>query len=240
MDFSIQLYSVRHPIEADGFPAVLTKLSGIGYTGVEFAGYGGLTAPEMKALLENNNLRPVGAHIGLGRLETALDEEIAYHKVLGTSTFTVPAAPFGSPDEVAATAARLKALAPKVKAAGFGFSYHNHGAEFERDGGILRIERLIEAAPEVDLQLDVYWASRMGCDCAAFIEKHAGKVTSLHIKQMDKDGESVDLGDGVLDFALLINTGKKHGAAEFIHEQESFSGDPFEGLARGFKHIQSL
>jgi sugar phosphate isomerase/epimerase len=240
MDFSIQLYSVRHELESKGFPAVLEKLGAIGYTGVEFAGYGGLSAVEMKALLERHNLRPVGAHIGLERLETAPDEELTYHKVLGTAYIVVPSAPFGNPGEVADTAERLKALAPKITGAGFRFAYHNHGAEFERDGGLLRIERLIAAVPAVEIQLDVYWASRMGCDCEDFIRRHAPRVTSLHIKQADKNGECVDLGDGVLDFKALIETGRQNGAAEFIHEQETFAGDPFEGLARGFAHIQGL
>lgn len=238
MDFSIQLYSIRHQLESAGFSAVFAKLGEIGYTGVEFAGYGGLSASEMKTLLEQNKLRSVGAHIGLERMEKALDEELAYHKTLGTTTIVVPSAPFADLEEIAATAARLNALAPIITANGFRFAYHNHGAEFERHEGRFRIERLIEAAPEAEIQLDVFWASKKGCDCEAFILRHAPRVTSLHIKQMDKDGECVDLGDGVLDFKALIETGRQNGVTEFIHEQETFSGDPFEGLAKGFKHIQ--
>ncbi len=238
MDFAIQLYSVRQELETDGFPAILKKLSAIGYTGVEFAGCGGLSAPEMKALLEENKLRPVGAHIGLSRLEEALDEELTYHKTLGTTTITVPAAPFANAEEIATTAARLNALAPKITSAGFRFAYHNHGIEFERDDGALRIERMMEAAPEVEIQLDVFWASKKGCDCGEFVRRHAPRVTSLHIKQMDKTGECVDLGDGVLDFKTLIETARQSGVLEFIHEQETFAGDPFECLAKGFSHIQ--
>ncbi|MCL2030881.1 MAG: sugar phosphate isomerase/epimerase [Oscillospiraceae bacterium] len=239
-DFSIQLYSVRHEIEAAGFPAALEKLSEIGYTGVEFAGYGGLSAAEMTALLQRTGLKPVSAHIGLDRLEAAAGEEIAYHKALGTAYIVVPSAPFASPEEVEATAARLNALAPRVREAGFGFGYHNHDFEFRTDGGRYRLERLLELAPDVDLQLDVFWASRAGCDCAAFMTKYASRITMLHIKQMDASGECADLGDGVLDFAALIGLGLQNGVREYIHEQETFSGDAFAGLARGYRHILSL
>ncbi|MDR0292808.1 MAG: TIM barrel protein [Oscillospiraceae bacterium] len=239
-NFAIQLYSVRHEIGRDGFPAVLQKLSGIGYTGVEFAGYGGLSAFEMRFLLQKTGLKPVGAHIGLDRLEAAFDEETAYHKTLETAYIIVPSAPFGNAEEVKATAARLNALAPRVKDLGFQFAFHNHGVEFERDGERYRLEDMMELAPDVDIQLDLYWSSRMGCDCAAFIEKHAPRVISLHVKQMDASGGCVDLGDGVLDFQKLIGTGLRNGVKTFIHEQEEFSGDPFEGLANGYKHIMSL
>ena len=239
-NFAIQLYSVRFEIERMGFPAALQRLGDVGYSGVEFAGYGGLGAVEMRFLLQKTGLKAIGAHIGLDRLESAFDEETAYHKTLGTTYLIVPSAPFGGPEEVKQTAARLAALAPRVKDAGFAFAFHNHGVEFERDGGGYRLEDMMALAPEVDVQLDLYWASRMGCDCAAFIEKHAPRVTSLHIKQMDAAGGCVDLGDGVLDFQKLIATGLQNGVKTFIHEQEEFSGDPFEGLIRGYKHIMSL
>jgi sugar phosphate isomerase/epimerase len=223
-----------------GFPVVLQKLSDIGYSGVEFAGYGGLGEMEMRFLLQKTGLKPTGAHIGLERLETAFDEEIAYHKALGTKFIVVPAAPFDNAEEVKQTAARLNTLAKKVKNAGFRFAFHNHAIEFERDGSQYRIEDMMELAPEVDLQLDLFWASRKDCDCAAFIQKHAPRVTSLHIKQMDDKGGGVDLGDGVLDFQKLIQTGLDNGIDTFIHEQEEFSGDPFESLTNGVKHIMSL
>jgi sugar phosphate isomerase/epimerase len=239
-NFSIQLYSVRREIEREGFPAVLEKLAGIGYTGVEFAGYGGLSAAEMLSLLQQNGLKPVSAHIGLERLETAFDEEAAYHKTLGTPMLIVPSAPFGNAEEVRQTAARLSALAKRVGDAGFGFAFHNHDAEFALDGGQTRIETMMALAPDVELQLDVYWASRAGCDCAAFIRKHARRLVSLHIKQLDAQGGDTDLGDGILDFGTLINAGLEAGVKSFVHEQEAFSGDPFASLRNGFQHIMSL
>jgi sugar phosphate isomerase/epimerase len=134
----------------------------------------------------------------------------------------------------------MNELAPRVKDRGFRFAFHNHGIEFERDGAQYRLEDMMELCPDVEIQLDVFWASLMGCDCAEFIKKHAGRVSSLHIKQMDKNGESVDLGDGVLDFGLLIRTGLENGVSCFVHEQEEFAGDAYEGLENGYRHIMSL
>jgi sugar phosphate isomerase/epimerase len=239
-DFSIQLYSVRDALGQMGFPAVLERLSLIGYTGVEFAGYGGLDALEMLSLLQKNKMKPRGAHIGFERLEQALDEEIAYHRVLGTEFIIVPHAPFGNAGDVKQTAERLNALAPKIKAAGFRFAFHNHDGEFGRDGVLYRLEDMMVLSPDTEIQLDVYWAAKMDCDCAAFIRKHSGRVTSLHIKQLDKSGGNVNLGDGVLDFRELIQAGIDCGIDYFVHEQEAFAGDTFKCMRDGYKHIMSL
>jgi sugar phosphate isomerase/epimerase len=239
-NFSIQLYSIRDAIAAIGLETVLEKVAAIGYTGVELAGYHGYSAADSKALLDKNGLRSVGAHIGIERLEETLEEELAYHKTLGTPLIVVPYAPFASAEEVRELSARLSALAPKVKAAGFRFAFHNHDAEFERDGADYRIEDMMSLAPEVEIELDVYWAAKKGCDNAAFIKKHAPRICALHIKQMDASGRSVDLDGGVLDFREIIRAGLDIGLTEFIHEQEEFSSDPFDSVVKGYKHIMGL
>jgi sugar phosphate isomerase/epimerase len=239
-DFSIQLYSVRREIWRAGLPAALEELGRIGYTGVEFAGYGDLPVDEMLTYLQQNGMKSAGTHIGLDWLEWAFEREMEYNKALGTEFIIVPSAPFGNAEEVRLTAARLNALAPRVKDHGFRFAFHNHDIEFERDGAQYRLEDMMELAPDVEIQLDVFWAANKGCDIEAFIRKHGGRVTSLHIKQRDAEGESVDLGDGVLDFKAIIQTGLECGINSFVHEQEEFSGDAFEGLENGFEHIMSL
>lgn len=239
-DFNIQLYSVRREVWRMGLPAVLDKLGRIGYSGVEFAGYGDLPVDEMLLLLQQNGLRSVGTHVGLDRLEWAFDEEMAYNKALGTTFIIVPSAPFSGPEDIRRTAARLNALAPKVKQHGFRFVFHNHGVEFEKDCCQYRLEEMMALCPDVEIQLDVFWAAKMGCDCVDFIRKHAPRVCSLHIKQYDDSGESCDLGDGVLDFSALIQTGLEHGITNFVHEQEEFDGDAYEGLENGYRHIMSL
>jgi sugar phosphate isomerase/epimerase len=240
-DFNIQLYSVRHEIEKLGLPAVLEKLAAVGYTGVEFAGYWGYGAEDMLALLQKHGLKPAGAHIGLERLEEAFGEETAYHRALGIFCLTIPSAPFGSPEETAQTAKRLGTLVEKGRDYGFCFAFHNHWEEFEKDReGRYRLEDMMAAVPGIDIQLDLCWAAKMGCDCEGFIKKHSPRVTSLHIKQIDAAGNGCDLPDGVLDFAALIKAGLANGVHTFIHEQEEFAGEVFTSLARGFSHIGGL
>lgn len=239
-DFAIQLYSVRNEVSQAGMPAVLERIAGIGYTGVEFAGYADLSADKMLSHLKQNGLKSVGTHVSMQRLDSAFDEEMAYSKTLGTGFIIVPYASLGSADEVRQTAKQFNEMAVEVKKHGFRFAYHNHGHEFEKTGSKYVLEELMELAPQMSIQLDVFWASSMGCDCVQFIKKHGSRICSLHIKQHNAAGESVDLGDGVLDFKTIIKTAMENGVSCFVHEQEEFSGEAYTCLENGFRHIMSL
>src|SRR4051794_19457759 len=68
----LQLYSVRDDCAKD-LPGVLKAVAKMGYTGVEFAGYYGRTAQELREMLDSNGLKCYGTHIGL---ETLLGDNL--------------------------------------------------------------------------------------------------------------------------------------------------------------------
>ncbi len=242
-EFSIQLYSLRDAAAKD-FPAVLRFVSKLGYTGVEFAGYGGLSAGEMKTLLDECGLKPVGTHVSIERLTEALDEELAYNKAIGTGAIVVPYYPIETEKDVRELAAKLCELAPKVRAAGFGFAYHNHGEEFAAPNGRYLLDLLLELVPAdlLSLELDIYWAAYADVDYKEYMLKNAGRVNMLHIKQM-ADPESktcVDLPDGVIDFGDLIRAALSIGVEQFILEQEEFAVSGEISVKRDIEYIMNL
>ena len=82
---ALQLYSLRD-MAAKDFVGALELTAELGYEGVEFAGYGGLSSAEMRDHLQRLNLKPVSSHVAFERLRDHLDEEIAYHRELGNDT----------------------------------------------------------------------------------------------------------------------------------------------------------
>ena len=219
---AIQLYSVRVVMEND-YTGTLKELSKMGYTGVEFAGYGGLSAQEMYNVLAANNLKPVGSHIGIQRFMENLDEEIAYHKVLGTEYLICPHYDMKNREDVLTLANILKPVIAKITDAGFKFAYHNHAHEFVTDGGEYLLDILFQNLPkEAAMELDVYWVSYAGVDVFAYLEKHKDRLKLLHLKQIDKDKHCVDLDKGILDFSKIISNAKSIGTEHFILEQEEY------------------
>lgn len=242
-EFSVQLHTIREEIMKDFF-GVLQKLSKIGYTGVEFAGYGGISAVEMKKALDGYGLKAVGSHIGFDRWE--LERELEYNQTLGTQFMVIPYRKIENREGALRLAEELSDKSEKCVKAGFKFGYHNHAHEFAKDGGDYLLDILVGNVDKskVCLELDVYWAAYAGVEPVEYIEKNKGLVRLVHIKQM-KDYESrrcVDLDEGVLDFGEIIKRAKAAGAEHFILEQEAFEAGalPLASVEKGFRHIMGL
>jgi len=80
---ALQLYSIRHDCEKD-LPGTLEAVAKMGYDGVEFAGYYGRSAKELRQMLDDLGLRVAGTHIRLPTLQgDALAETVAFNRDLG-------------------------------------------------------------------------------------------------------------------------------------------------------------
>lgn len=243
-EFNLQLYSLRE-LTKEGFPGVLKRVAEIGYTGVEFAGYGGLTASKMRSLLKENGLKSISSHVPLERLINNLDEELSYNREIGTQTIIVPYHPLKTIQDVEILAEQLAPIAKAVRSAGFTFGYHNHAHEFaESEDGTVLLDLLMQLTDPQDvvLELDVYWAAYAGVDVLAYMEKQRKRIRLLHLKQMS-DFESrkcVDLDEGVLDFNAIICKGLEIGVQHCILEQEEFAVSPYQSIEKGYRHIMNL
>jgi sugar phosphate isomerase/epimerase len=238
-EFSIQLYSVRDVMEND-YTGVLKKLSEMGYTGVEFAGYGGLSAQEMKDVMTANRLKPVGSHIGLEKLTGNLDEEIAYHKILGTEYLVCPFSNMKTKQDAVELAKTLSPVVKKITDSGFKFAYHNHAHEFAQDGGYLLDILFENLPPQALMELDVFWTAHAGVDPVSYMEKNRGRLKLVHVKQIDKDKKCVDLDKGVLNFKEIIAKAKTFGVEQFILEQEAYEISSMVSVKNGIDYIMGL
>ena len=67
MEYGIQMYSVRD-LTKDDLAGALRAVAEIGYKFVEFAGFFGHSAEEVRAMLDENGLEVSGTHTGVGEL----------------------------------------------------------------------------------------------------------------------------------------------------------------------------
>src|SRR5579859_5510272 len=86
---ALQLYTVRDETARD-FKSTLRRVAEIGYSAVEFAGYGNLSSKDMAALLADTGLQASGSHIRLPALEKDFDREINYALDLGCTLLVIP------------------------------------------------------------------------------------------------------------------------------------------------------
>ena len=124
---------------AKDLPAVLEQVGKIGYQGVEFAGYYGRNAKDLRKLLDDNGLKCCGTHIGVDAL---LGEQLAgtveFNKTIGNRNLVVASMGgdrLGSVDKIKKTAALFTELADKLKESNMRVGYHAHGGDFKKFEG---------------------------------------------------------------------------------------------------------
>ncbi len=89
LPIGLQLWSVRHQCEKD-VSGVLAALAKMGYQGVEFAGYYGQSAKQLRKILDDNGLKCCGSHMKLDVLTgDKLRETIEFNHILGNKYLIV-------------------------------------------------------------------------------------------------------------------------------------------------------
>lgn len=238
MKINLQLWSVKDDTAADFF-GTLEKVAKMGYTGVEFAGFGGIAAEDMKKKLDELELEGVSAHVPYDQLTNHLEETIAYLKTIGASFIVCPGAEVNSVENAKKIAAEFNRIGKICKENGLRFGYHNHDFEFKMDNGQYPLEVLFENVdPEYVIQQpDVFWVQYAGLDAVEYVRKNKDRCPIIHLKQI-RGKDNVDAQDGTIDFAEIK---KICSDAVFVYEQEEYpTGTPLECVAHSAEHLTAL
>ena len=222
-----QLYCSRN------FPPLsdtLSMLAGVGFKAVE--GYGGLYADlaGLQAGLDANGLSMPTGHFGIDMVEGDVKGTLNVAKTLGMEKVYIPyIAADQRPTDAAGWEAfgkRLAAIGKPITDAGFGFGWHNHDFELaDLGGGVTPLDMI--AAAGVPLELDLGWVRVAGHDPIAWIQKYAGQISSVHVKDIAKDGEATDedgwadVGYGIMDWAAIKPALDAAGITHFVVEHDN-------------------
>lgn len=238
MEFSMQLYSLRDETAKD-FKSAVKVTGDFGYSGVEFAGFGGLTSGEMNELLKESNLYAIGSHSGVDIFKNSLEEELQYLKDVGAKYMICPWAKYESIDDVNAICEMLNTAAEVAKKYDIKVGYHNHDQEFEKIDGKYILDLIAEnTSDDVILELDVYWASYADVCPFEYIKKMGKKIELIHIKQIGDEKKNVDVPDGKIDVPELIKTAQY--AKYFIVEQEHYAVSPLDSAKRNAEYLKTV
>ena len=216
----LQLYTLRKPFAADPL-GTLSRIRETGYDAVEFAAPLGADFAAFAARMRDVGLDCPSAHVGLDDMANRPDDVLAMAATLGCRYLVMP---YVMPDQRDWTGviATVGAFARRARAEGLRVAYHHHDFEFETVDGARPFDRLVaETDPElVDFELDVYWLTKGGEDPRAVIERLAGRVKLVHLKDALPDGGMTDVGSGLLDFAALIRAADASGAEHYFVEHD--------------------
>lgn len=219
MKFELQLWSISE-LTQKSFPDALSKVSEWGYSGVEFAGFGGLDSAQMKNLLDTNGLYSPGAHIPVSDFENNFDEMLEYCHNLGMKYMIIPFAEIETEEDIAYIADLLNRCGDKAAKYGMKTGYHNHSGEMKFIGNRRILDALAEDTNDnVVIEPDVFWVKYAGVDPVEYIKKLGKKAEIIHLKQISADGKTnVAFPDGILDMKEIIDASSY--AKYFVVEQE--------------------
>jgi sugar phosphate isomerase/epimerase len=245
LPIALQLYTLRDDTEKD-FAGTIKKVAEIGYAAVELAGRGSLSVQELSTILADNHLTVAGSHIGLEALETDLPKIIEENLALGNRYIVVPYLAEErrkTADDYKKLAATLNEFGATLQASGLTLAYHNHDFEFKPlDNGQLGEDILLENTDPalVKAEVDTYWVLKAGHDPVAFIQKYAGRVPLIHIKDRDKtDGSFAPVGTGDLPLDALVAAAPGVGAEYLIVEQDVCKGSAIEAVTLSYNNLKA-
>ena len=253
----VALYTVRDQMRADA-AGTLKRIAELGYRYIE----GGLR-PSLDAAVKAAGLRQASAYAPTYLVtgnrkawaggEPLLPEDYTWSsavdeaKARGLEYLVIVylmRAERGGLDVYRDLAGRLAKAGETCRKAGLGLAYHPHAFEFEPIEGVRPIDVLLDQTPRdlLGLELDTFWASIAGVDPVQMVEKHAGRVPLVHLKDkatgtpVQYDEGKVpkeafkELGRGAIDYARFLPAAAKAGVRYYYVEQDYTTGDPLESL----------
>ena len=250
----LQLWSLRKYLPKD-LRGTLAQVRAMGFREVEGAGLWRHSLKELRDGLDAAGLRCQSTHMGLERLRDDLPGAIAEAKAVGATWVVCPWIPHDKAftrDDALKAAEAFNRFGKAVREEGLRFGYHCHGYEFVPATEGTLFDTLAAAADPalVAFQIDVFHAYHGGADPVRLIQKHKGRVTSLHLKD-EKKGFAVEagspgapaeadvpVGTGQIDYPAVLRAAVEAGTALYYVEDEST--DPLGHIPQSVAYLERL
>jgi sugar phosphate isomerase/epimerase len=227
---ALQLYSVRDVMEKD-VAGTLRAVAEMGYAGVEFAGFYGQTAQQLRDLLDATGLRCAGTHTWLtGFDEENLEATMDDHRVLGAPFALIPWLPEerrNSPEACRSTAEWFTRLAERVRGSGIQVGFHAHDSDMRLlANGESAWDVLARNTPEdFVLQYDTANGISGGADPVKPILEFPGRSHSVHLKESAQEGEPAIIGTGRVPWAEVFAACESVGDTKWYVVEAEIYGD---------------
>ncbi len=256
-DFGLQIYSVRDKMtDAEGIRSTFKALKEMGYSYIQTAGMPAVSYADYGKYAKEAGLEIVGTHDDFKLMVNDFDQALANHQALDTKLMGVGSFR-AKPDNTNVDAwlefiEQANAVGAKCAEQGMKFTYHNHSHEFIKlpDGRIV-MDLLVEGLnPETtSFVLDTFWVQHGGGDVRYWIEKLAGRIDILHLKDMkrledfdEKRGHQMfaEIGQGNMQWDLILDAAEKAGVKYYVVEQDTCDGDSLDSVRISAEYLKKM
>ncbi len=248
----VQLYTVRDYFKGEDFiDLTFKKLHELGIKDLHTAG---MPFPYefLGELCKKYDMQVIGSHYDYNEILTNPEETKKIHDFWGTKNIGIGAMPGSareSKDNLLAFIKEFNTAAESYAKKGYKLTYHNHNFEFLRiDGTRTMMDFLYEGLdPDTtSFVLDTCWVAAGGGDVRHWMEKLAGRIDILHLKDMmlnksNMTATMTEVGNGTLYWEGIIKTAEEIGVSHYIIEQDTnfAGGDSLRSLAASVNYLKA-
>ncbi len=248
MKIGAQLYTLRMYTQTElDLGRTLERVAEIGYRTVQLSAVGPVAPKRVKALCDANGLEIVLTHNAEKRFLEDIGGLIEEHQLYGCRYVGLGAMAerYRTADWFDHFALDYEGPARKLKDAGLLFMYHNHAFEFARlpDGRTFMDALLMRMPGDImGVTADTYWLQFAGVDVADWLDRHAGRLPCVHLKDLVPFGfeaRMAPVGEGNINFPAILDILKKHGATEhLLVEQDNCYDQPaFDCMKKSYDYL---
>jgi len=236
----LELYSLRDQCKTD-LPGMLAAVGKIGYKGVEFAGYHGRTAKELRKMLDDNGLVACGTHTPYESiLDDKLKETIEFNHIIGNRFLIVPWMTSKTREEWQDKAKLFNRVADAVQPEGMFVGYHAHAHDFEKFGDQTAWDIFFGGTKaSVIMQLDTSNCCDGGADPVAVLKKYPGRARTIHVKAHGGGPEAV-IGEDKVPWKEVFAFCETAGGTEWYVVEHETSKDPLDTVKRSFEALRKM
>lgn len=237
---ALQLYSLRE-VHAEPFPALMKRVAGMGYAGVEPTfNLPGITLAEAASLFRDLGLEVPSAHVPLPIGEDR-NRVLDFMAALDCQWLVSGKGPdsFETMSLIRQTCDLFNQAHAAAAEHGLVFGIHNHWWEFQKVEGRYVYHVMLEHLdPAIVFQVDTYWVQTAGLDPAQVVKELGSRAQLLHMKDGPaiRDKPQVAVGQGVLDVPAIVRASE--GAAEWlVVEMDHCATDMLEAVEASLRFL---
>lgn len=243
----VQMYTVRDFLDTEeNVKRTFEKIKALGYDEIQTASRY-ISFEALGRIAREAGLTIVGTHDDFWQMYNEPEVAMENHRLLDTKIMGIGGFFEKTVESYESFIEKANVIAKNVGPHGFKFSYHHHSHEFIKYDGKTIMDLLVEKLDPnyTSFVLDTYWVQHGGGDVRYWIEKLAGRIDILHLKDMKRvdDAEKphiyTEVGNGNLYWEGILETAVKTGVKSFIVEQDVCPGDPFESLKMSSDYLHA-
>lgn len=238
---SVQLYSVREA-SSKNFDQVLDLIAKIGFKGVEPFNLFFKSPADFKKQVNDLGMEVSSTHFPWATRSRDISQVADIVSTLGLSRVPGGFGPddFKDMEALKRTIDTTQNLVDALKPYDMTLFLHNHYWEYQPVNGRPAYHYLQDAVPDVEFQIDTYWAANFGNnDPAAEVYRVRERTPLAHIKDgpLVKDQPHVAVGGGKMDFEAIFAAVDPNVFEWAVVELDNCATDMFTALAMSYKYL---